>query len=559
MADHPRMKDNAASEFPSEVEAAPTLKLGPAAAFERRFVRANAWLETHMDGVMWLVVAAGFCLRLRRAAAAYLNGDEVQIMYPPLQHGLINVYNAAQQFPYGPLMNFVLHFMTFFGSSELYFRMPSVIAGTLLIFVGYKWVAETFGKGAGAVTGCILAFAPPLVILSAQVRHYITHALLVACSLYCLERALREKSRRWMRYFGIALLLAVLTMYMSIWYIAALGVYAIACFLLEEIPRSVIVEWIKTQATVAIVLIVAYTTHLHKLRGNAAERIARDGWLRSSYFHPESQTVSNYLHQATDNLFEYIFANAKVGEWMILVFLAGVGLILWGKAGVTGNRKTPALSLVLPLAAAAAAGTMGIYPYGGSRHDAFLALLVVAGVSIAISALAFGRAVVLLLAAACLIPVWLGTAQRNYLEELPRVCKITQMRSALKYLSSRDPQPKLLLADQIGGNTINYYICHDKFYLWRPVGPDSNTYRCADYQVLTINIWGAPPAAFPAALTQARKAMPDLFPDPAWVFYISPVQTRDVELSGDQRAVFGKIEIYRIPPQPELTSPGAAH
>ena len=553
------MNDTVTSEIAYAAEPVPTSKPAPAEAFRLWFVRLNAWLETHMDRVMGLVVLAGFCLRFWRARAAYLNADEAQIMLPALRHGLVNTYKAAQIFPYGPLMNLVLHFMTFFGSSELYFRMPSVIAGTLLIFVGYKWVAETFGKGAGMVTGCILAFAPPMVILSAQVRHYMPHALLVACSLYCLERALREKSRGWMRYFGVALLLAVLTMYMSIWYIAALGVYAIVCFLLEEIPRPVIVEWIKTQAAVAFVLIVAYTTHLHKLRGDKNETRARDGWLRSSYFHPESQSAADYLRQATDNLFGYVFANAGLGEWMILVFLAGIGLVLWGKAGATGNRKTPALSLVLPLAVTAAAGTMRIYPYGGSRHDAFLALFLVAGVSIAISALAFGRAAVLLLVAACVIPIWLATVQRNYLDEAPRVCKIAQMRGALKYLSSRDPRPRVLLADQIGGSTINYYICHGEFDQWRPVGPDSNMYRCADYRVLMINTWGASPAAFPAALAQARHAVPDLLPDPAWVFYMSTVQTIDEKLSRDQRAVFGKIEIYRISPQPELTSPAAAH
>jgi hypothetical protein len=53
--------------------------------------------------------------------------------------------------------------------------------------------------------------------------------------------------------------------------------------------------------------------------------------------------------------------------------------------------------------------------------------------------------------------------------------------------------------------------------------------------------------------------VPDLLPDPAWVFYMSTVQTIDEKLSRDQRAVFGKIEIYRISPQPELTSPAAAH
>jgi hypothetical protein len=548
MADHTGKKYAAVSELPPEVKVVSASEPAPAAEFTRLFVAANKWLDAHMDGVMWLVVLAGFCLRIQRAGLAYLNGDETQIMFAPLQHGLIRVYSAAQRFPYGPLMNFVLHFMTFFGSSELYFRMPSVIAGTLLIFVGYKWVAETFGKSAGLVTGCILAFAPPLVILSVQVRHYITHALFVACSLYCLERALREKSRRWMGYFGVALLLAVLTMYMSIWYIAALGVYAILCFLLEEIPRSVIVEWVKTQAAVAFVLIVAYTTHLHKLRGNGAESFARDGWLRSSYFHPESQTVLHFLRDATDNLFGYVFANAALGKWMIFVFLIGIGVILWGKAGIPGKRKTPALSLVLPLAVTAAAGTVGIYPYGGSRHDAFVAVFVVAGISIAVSALARGKAVVLLLIAACLIPIWLATAQRHYLDELPRVCKIGQMQSALKYLSSRDPRPQVLLVDQIGGNTINYYICHGQFDQWRPVGPDSNTYRCAGYQILTVNAWGAPPAAFPASLAQARQAMPDLFPDPAWVFYVSPVRTKNETLYGDQRAVFGKLEIYRVSP-----------
>jgi hypothetical protein len=301
------MNDTATSEIAYAPEPVPTSTPAPAEAFRLWFVRLNAWLETHMDRVMGLVVLAGFCLRFWRARAAYLNADEAQIMLPALRHGLVNTYKAAQIFPYGPLMNLVLHFMTFFGSSELYFRMPSVIAGTLLIFVGYKWVAETFGKGAGMVTGCILAFAPPMVILSAQVRHYMPHALLVACSLYCLERALREKSRGWMRYFGVAVLLAVLTMYMSIWYIAALGVYAIVCFLLKEIPRPVIVEWIKTQAAVAFVLIVAYTTHLHKLRGDKNETRARDGWLRSSYFHPESQSAADYLRQATDNLFGYVF------------------------------------------------------------------------------------------------------------------------------------------------------------------------------------------------------------------------------------------------------------
>jgi hypothetical protein len=104
-----------------------------------------------------------------------------------------------------------------------------------------------------------------------------------------------------------------------------------------------------------------------------------------------------------------------------------------------------------------------------------------------------------------------------------------------------------LLADEIGGNTMNYYICHGAVSQWQHIGAGLNTYLCAGYRILTVELWGAPPAAFPAALEQARRAMPGQFPDPAWVFYISPVRTNDEEISGDRRAVFGKIEIYRIP------------
>jgi hypothetical protein len=548
MGHHETEKYAVVPEPSPEAKLVPTHQSPSGAAIAHRFTAANAWLDAHMDSVMWLVVLAGFSLRIQRARRAYLNGDETQIMLPALQHSLIDVYRAASYLPYGPLMNFTLHYMTFFGRSELYFRMPSVVAGSLLIFVGYKWVAETFNKGAGLVTGCILAFAPPLVILSAQVRHYIIQALFMACSLYCLERALREKSSGWMRCFGLALLLAVLTMYMSIWYIIALAIYAGLCILQEEIPSPVIVEWLKTQMGVAIVMIIAYATQLRKLRGDSAERFARDGWLRSSYFHPASQTVWHFLRDATGNLFGYVFANAALGEWMIFVFLIGIGLTLWGKADMAGKQKMPALSLVLPLAVTAAAGTLSIYPYGGSRHDAFLAVFVVASVSIAISALARGKAVILLLIAACLVPIWLKSSQHHYLDDLPQVSKIGQMKRALEYLSSRNPRPQVLMVDQIGAGAVNYYICHGQVDQWRRVAPKSHTYRCAGYQMLAVDLWAAPPSIFPTTLAHARQAMPNLFPDPVWVFYESPILTKDETTYDDHGGVFGKLEIYRVSP-----------
>ena len=109
--------------------------------------RVEAWIAAHAMAVVWVVVIFGFYLRFHRASGTYLNGDETQIMFPPLQHGLQQVYEAGLVFPYGPLLSFLLHFMSFFGSSELYLRMPSVLAGALTPFMVYLWVRDTLRQG----------------------------------------------------------------------------------------------------------------------------------------------------------------------------------------------------------------------------------------------------------------------------------------------------------------------------------------------------------------------------------------------------------------------------
>src|ERR1700674_4555962 len=90
---------------------------------------ADAWLDAHFEWIVCIVVLAGLALRILRAADLYLNGDEAMIMFAPLQPSLGQVYQSMLVHPHGPLPNFFLHYMAYFGSPELYFRLPSVIAG----------------------------------------------------------------------------------------------------------------------------------------------------------------------------------------------------------------------------------------------------------------------------------------------------------------------------------------------------------------------------------------------------------------------------------------------
>jgi 4-amino-4-deoxy-L-arabinose transferase-like glycosyltransferase len=436
------------------------------------------------------------------------------------------------------------------GSSELFFRLPSVIAGALLPYVVYRWVADTFDREAGLVAACILSFSPAVVILSAQLRFYTIQMLFMACSLYCLERAFRQKSAAWMRLFGAALLLALWSEYMSVWYTVAIGIYAAIRLLTKEAPRRLKLEWAVTQLAAAAVVIVAYFTHLERLKGNAGELLARDGWLRGSYYHPESQSISGFMRTATGDLFGYLFANPTLGRWMIYVFLIGIGLILLGKAGAWQNRRMAVLALLLPLAVTAAAAMLRVYPYGGSRHDAFLAVFLAPAIAVAFSFAARGKPAVLLLMMACFIPGWLEAEQPHALDDRPQVSKRNQMNRALVYLSQRTPQVHVLVVDQLGSATLGYYLCHGHRDDWRAVAFDANTYRCGDYRILTVEAWGAPLAAYREALLQARKALPDQFPDPAWTFSISFTRDRDQEIVAADFGLFGKIELWRIWPLP---------
>jgi uncharacterized membrane protein len=513
-----------------------------------RFVGVvEPWLDTHIEWFVWVIVLAGLYLRIDRASDMYLNSDEQQIMIGAMKNGLIEAIRAAP-LPYGPLMNIVLHLMSIFGQAELYLRLPSIIAGALVPFVAYRWAGEMFGKSAGFVTALILAFAPELIILSAQLRHYMIHLFFLVCSLYYLERALKDRSIKWMRIFAVTLLLAVLTLYISAWYVAAAGLYALIRILREKAPWRVVREWMAVQVIVAAILLAAYFSLATSFHGTGPELAARNGWLRGFYYHPEDQTPWKFLTTTTDSLFGYVFANATYGTWMIALFLLGVILVAVWKGEVLKHYWAHSILLVGPLIVTAAAAFLGFYPYGGTRHDAFLAVFIAVAVGVSVSFLTRRRLTTSMVAATFLVPAWLGAAQHHYLDDYPQLSRLEQEKGALSYLSTRSPTPQVVLVDQAGGIFLNYYVCHGVISDWRGIAKDLVSYRCGEYRILELETWIAPLGSFAARLREARQTS-GLFPDPAWIFSLG--HNPELKIDGlTDGASFGKIDIHRVSPLP---------
>jgi 4-amino-4-deoxy-L-arabinose transferase-like glycosyltransferase len=275
--------------------------------------RLEFWLQSHADIVALVDIALGFLLRLRAGLGTYLNPDEATNYLIAHQASLSAVYHASLTDPHPPLSYFLLYFWRMLGDSEFMLRLPSMLAGTVFLWFAYRWAGEMLGKTAGLVSLLILAFSPVLISMSAEVRNYSLLLLLLAATLWTLQRALEKPSVRRIVVFSILLLLSILTHYSMFVVTLALGGYVAIRALRRELPAPVMKSWVLMQAVAAGLWVLLYMTHLAHLKGSGMERSAADIWLRASYFHRGEGNPLLFPVQATGMLFRYLFDSRLLG------------------------------------------------------------------------------------------------------------------------------------------------------------------------------------------------------------------------------------------------------
>ncbi len=88
-----------------------------------------------------------------------------------------------------PLFFVLARVATWFGKEPLFFRLPSLFAGMLLLPLVIWWARRLAGWGAALATGVIAAASPFLIYYSAEARAYAVMMLFVTTSTWCLVRA----------------------------------------------------------------------------------------------------------------------------------------------------------------------------------------------------------------------------------------------------------------------------------------------------------------------------------------------------------------------------------
>ena len=438
------------------------------------------------------VTISALAVRIWAAAGTFLNPDEALHFRLANQPTLALAYKESLTASHPPLLTVVLYYWRALGTSESWLRMPLVLASVAFCWMFYKWLASAAGELAAFIALLFVAFLPPIVALSAEIRQYPLLLVFLASALYFLDRAFDKKSTGRMAAFALCLYLAMLSHYSAFWFAAALGVYALFRIFSERIRGILVASWIAAQFGGLVLAIVLYKTHISKL-GIGDSRPVLQGWmsdefLRRSYFDAAHNNRILFLIGHSFGVFQYFFGQLAVGDVMGLLFIVGVILLLRGK-GLPLRRSQMRLALLITLsfAIACAASMAHLYPYGGTRHMFFLIIPAITGVSVAIACMSSqkwsrGVTAAMVVLAACII---FGKPRRPTIDRADQ--STSHMTAAIEFIAEQVTPSDLIFTDYHSDLMLGHYLCRQRPIDLNEATPGFEEFSCAGHRVVSTD------------------------------------------------------------------------
>jgi hypothetical protein len=344
------------------------------------------------------LIALGTLARVRAANAPFRAPDEALHLQMAGAPSLSEVYRVSLGNAHPPLFVLLLHGWMKIARADWTLRLLPVFLGALALVAAWWWTRRLVGENAGLLALALLSLLPSVVLVSSELRGYALLLCTGAAALAALERGLDEASPAALAAFGVFGVLALLSHYAAFRLAAAAVVYSAARVLAGPRSRRVVAAWGLSCAALAGVALLLLRTHVAHLRGGPLEAEVRSTWLSESYFGGGgARAAIAFLLRQTLSLCHYLFSATAPG--VVALALYGAGLVLLAR-----ERRAAALLLALPPALAALGGILGLYPYGGTRHDVDLVLFLSAGAALGFSRATGERRWVAVATAAALAP-----------------------------------------------------------------------------------------------------------------------------------------------------------
>jgi hypothetical protein len=350
---------------------------GPGAAIWRRFGLAKG------DVLALGIVAVGFWLRLASIRHYWNNADEgiyYQIAHAPW--AIANPIIVANAHP--PLYYYLLRAIGTVSDDFVWLRVPALVFGTLAIAALYRLGTRLGGTLCGLAAAAMLALSPGAIELSQVARPYALQLFLLIGATGSLLRYCESRDSRALVGYSFWMLAAVFTHYSSFLVLTGFGVTLVGALIFRQVGVRDLRDLAIAHAPVVLACVVLYSFHLEPvLLDSGMRREALGTWLGEYFVSDPIELWRNFL-----DVFVYLAGTPLAGVGAI-VFLVSLGLCL-------RDRRTASASVCLSVVGvAAAASAVSVYPFGGTRHSAYLVpfLALVIGMAAAV-VLSKGRRVV---------------------------------------------------------------------------------------------------------------------------------------------------------------------
>lgn len=313
------------------------------------------------------IVAVGLILRARGAAEYWLNADEgiyySTLTWPSFQAFWREVLTNAHP----PAFYLLLRGLGYLTWDFVWLRGISVVAGAATIWILWRVGRRLGGEGipgvvAGLVGAGLVAFNPNAVVLSQVIRPYALLVLLLAGGLLSLLRYRVRRDDRSLMAYAALLSLAQLTHYSAVLGLAVLSVLLAHDLVAGRVRGRAAARALTAHAVPAVVFGALYLLHVRPALDSAlmAEALGQGGWLGGWLIDSPGAAWNSLV------AFQEFHLSAAFQVRVAIVLLIAIVL-----SAATDDR-TVAFLAGSALGVAILASAAGLYPFGETRHNAWL-------------------------------------------------------------------------------------------------------------------------------------------------------------------------------------------
>lgn len=239
------------------------------------------WIRHNSRLIVLSLTLLGAALRLYDIDANGFNNDEVFSIWLA-EHDIpfiVRFTTFGGQDSYTPPLHYVLlHTFLLIGEKTLVLRMPSILAGTLMVWLTFRLAAYLVDLRVATLSAFLMAIAPLHVAISRVARAHTLGALFALLSLHFFAQLLFQEARR-PHWVGLVAATAAALWTFHTASLVVLFENASIAFLWfrRRLAPPMLVRWCISQTVLGIVVVAAWLSALSEASGPKTLWIPRPG------------------------------------------------------------------------------------------------------------------------------------------------------------------------------------------------------------------------------------------------------------------------------------------